>query len=965
MVNLTNNKHVGLYVVILSLLLSTRAFSQCAGTDNSVVICEKETDNNNQNFDLFTHLGGTPQTGGTWSSDNPVIKNALDEATGILNLWAINQFGEYIFTYTHPVCNESAKVTVFLGGYPGEDNVDGGANACSSNAAVDLFNFLDNNLTSLSADFNGTWSTTGTTPPAFVTENYFNAEAAGPGTYTLIYTVDAVDSCPARTATVVLEVHRKPEPGTPENIAICDTEDLSAYTNVNLFDYLTGEDDNGIWTDINQTGQITSNNDSTINIEEMYALLGPGEYRFEYTVYPTHGVCSKETSSVLVQIPSISAAFSVNNQCLENSLTIEIQHQRPNGVFMTYDLEYEIVNTNNQIVYTGTLNGIELADSSDVTTSPKIELPNTTLASGFYTIRVKTISNIDGIICSSFTIAEDSFLIYDTQINVTDICYETDIIEATLSNLIDSTGNLSNETLTVSYTITDLTNSQAITIDNQDISFNNGEGILALDLSGFPKEHSDYNLSIITTPESGLTCINYDFVARRVPDAIELGINVDNACNASSAEILINAPTLTNGEYTITYSVTNVDTNQVLISSTIISSGGSIPFTLDLSSLTNGMYEVKLQSSQDDTTPCRTETMFEVSEIISIGGIPDKPVLNPEQSFCLPDYQPNTPTISDILVDQGENLTWYESETSTTPLSTDTPLVSGEDYFVTATNTNNNCESSERASVAITFINPTPIASNNTSPLFCGSSSPTLANLDATANSGIVVWYDSATGGNTLNITTPLVNGVTYYAVENINGCEGLSRLSFTAAIISPPTPQLIGNTDLCALDKKTLLDFEASLADISEYQFIWYDAAQNGNELNTSDIIEENITYYVASFDEDSGCESERLPLTFSLSNCSPEDYDFFIPDGFSPNGDGVNDYYFIPHITYFYPEYTLEIFNRYGQLLFQGDKNSPKWDGRNKSSGNEVTSGVYFYILNFNKEDKQAKQGRIYLSK
>ena len=46
-----------------------------------------------------------------------------------------------------------------------------------------------------------------------------------------------------------------------------------------------------------------------------------------------------------------------------------------------------------------------------------------------------------------------------------------------------------------------------------------------------------------------------------------------------------------------------------------------------------------------------------------------------------------------------------------------------------------------------------------------------------------------------------------------------------------------------------------------------------------------------------------------------------FFIPDGFSPNGDGVNDNYFIPYIEYFYPKYTYEIFNRYGQSLFRGD--------------------------------------------
>ena len=50
---------------------------------------------------------------------------------------------------------------------------------------------------------------------------------------------------------------------------------------------------------------------------------------------------------------------------------------------------------------------------------------------------------------------------------------------------------------------------------------------------------------------------------------------------------------------------------------------------------------------------------------------------------------------------------------------------------------------------------------------------------------------------------------------------------------------------------------------------------------------------------------------------------------------------------------------------MKFSIDTDSPKWDGRNVNSGNELTSGVYFYILYYNKENKQPKQGRIYLSK
>ncbi|WP_435263787.1 gliding motility-associated C-terminal domain-containing protein [Tenacibaculum sp. nBUS_03] len=1154
--------------------------SQCTGSDGTVTICDKETDSNYQTFNLFNHLNGTPEAGGTWAVQNPVIKNALSSSTGIVNLWAINQFGEYVFTYSHPNCPETSDVTIFLGGYPGENNITGGANTCSSNPAVDLFNFLDNNLTSLTADFNGTWSPDTGTPSGFLTESMFNAAAAGPGTYTFVYTVDAVDTCPERSAKVTIEVHRTPEPGNALNITICSSEDLSTSTSVDLFDHLTGEDSNGIWTDINGTGQITAIDDSVINIEEIFSNFGPGEYRFDYTVFPTHGICSEETTSVRIQIPNISANFSVANQCIEESLTFEIQHQRPNGVFMDYDLEYEIIDSNNVIAFSDTISGIQIADPTDPTIiSHEVTLPNTTLSSGTYIIRTKEITNIQGAICSQFEVSEDTFVIFGTQINVPNTCYDSDLIdvtitnmvdlngnqlngdqlvnytitnvtsneeliitnqnvsfyngvgiltldlssqpitdteytlsfndvdtnglrcinqnftvrrnphitgiftvenqcsgnsliiniehqrlhplemtydleyeildqtntpiitetesninisdnsntiqnhqidlatsnlpnglyrirtkqitnitdiecndftitegtftifnpaidipdicyqnnnvEATITNLTDSNGILSNNTHIVSYTVTDLTTNQESVVTNQSISFINGKATISLDMSIFPKKNYDYNITFTTIPKDGTNCIDKNFIVRRKPNDISLGLTIDNSCDASDIEINIDAPILSNGEYIISYTVINLTTNQTLLTSGFNSTGLNSNFKIGLQDFDEDIYEVVLQSTQNDTTPCRDETEFEVRETFSIGGVPDKPVLDPNQSFCLPDFSPNLPALSDIQVTQGTNLTWYESETSNIPITPNTSLIDGVTYYVSSTNPDTNCESSERSNVTITFVTPEDIISSNTSPTFCAINAPTIADLEATANSGTVVWYDHPTDGNQLKNTTPLITGISYYAVENINGCEGANRLKFTVVVLTPITPNYSGETELCALDKLTLFDLESDFLDYFGHQLTWFDSSNGVNTLDSMNLIEENITYYIANVHESSGCESERLPITFSLKNCSEKDYDFFIPDGFSPNGDGINDSYFIPHIKYFYPKYTFEIFNRYGQSLFKGDINSPKWNGKNSSSGNDVTSGVYFYILYYNQDDKSAKQGRIYLSK
>ncbi|HBI40612.1 MAG TPA: hypothetical protein DDY16_06655 [Tenacibaculum sp.] len=954
------------FIFLIFLCFPLLVQAQCTGNDGSITICEKDNDPSNQTFNLFDHLNGSPQPGGTWTSVNPVIKNALSSDTGILNLWSINQFGTYEFTYSHPNCIETASVTVSLGGYPGEDNIAGGANACSDNSAVDLFIFLDNKLTSLTADINGTWSARDSSTAMFLNENFFNASAAGPGTYTLTYTVDTVDTCAERSADVILEVHRTPNPGLPTNIIICTTEDFSSYREVDLLDYLSGEDSNGIWEDVNQVGQITSLDDSIINIEKIFNSFGSGEYVFEYTVFPTHGNCAEGKSSVVVQIPDISANFDVKNQCLNESLNFEIQHQRPGSIFITYNLEYEILDSDNSVVFSNIINNIEMADSKGFTINHEVSLPNNTLAPGNYTIRTKEITNIIGISCDTLTATEDVFTIFHPNIEIPDTCYMSNIIEAKITNLTNNNGILSNDTLLVNYTITDMTTSQESVVSNQSINFNNGEGILDLDMSSFSKTSNNYKIEFTAAPENGTGCINQNFIVRRVPDDILLNINIDNSCDASDIRISIDAPPLSNGNYRISYSIRNLTTNQIVVDYADDITGGLPEFNLNLGHLEDGSYEIILQSTQNDVTPCREKTEFETRKNFSIGGNPEKPVLDVNQSFCLPDYTPDLPTIADLVVTQGTNLEWYESEISDVPLDIEKKLEDGVTYYVSSKNTDNNCRSSERSKVTVSLIDPQEVTSGNTRPIFCDKDIPTIADLEViSVNPENVVWYDSIQGGNELADTTVLVNETSYFAVGNINGCENTNRLEVTPTVLTPPTPNYTGETALCALDNITLMDIENNITSNTDHELIWYASPDEETTLDNSVLIKENITYNVANVNITYDCESTRIPLTFSLENCSAEEHYFFIPDGFSPNNDGVNENYFIPNINYFYPNYTFEIYNRYGQILFQGSKSSPKWDGKNSTTQQNATSGVYYYILRYNKDNKPEKQGKIYLSK
>lgn len=946
-----------LIIIFLLVVFFNKSYAQCAGSNNTVTICNKETDINLQNFNLFNQLGGSPTSGGEWTSDNPLNAPALNTTTGVVNLWSINRFGKFSFTYTNSACNESATVTINLGGYPGEDNVDGGANACSNNSAVNLFTFLDNESTDLSSDINGTWEET--TPTGALSGNFFNATQAGVGTYTFTYKVGAVDTCTEKVATVVLEVHRAPNAGEESGLIFCQDDDLSSFINFDLFTLLVGEDSNGTWSE-NGTNQISNTTDSTINIQEIYNNSGAGTYNFTYTVLPSHGVCPEDTSVVSITILGISGEFLIENQCTNNSIPFKIKHSNSENAALTYDVSYEVIDANNNVIHTDIATGLLMNTDANLSINSANTLP-----SGNYTIRAKNISNVSGGICSSFAISESNFTLYNAEASITEQCFEGTNANITISNFTNAIGALSNETIKVDYEVKDLDNNTVKSVTDYEITFSNGSANLPIDISTFDSNAANFNLIFTNNQNTGLSCINFDFTARLKPKDIDLKLQVDNKCDASKMEVLVDAPTLPNGQYTVTYEVTKLGSTEVLIDNTIEFVGGRANYQVDISNLEEGNYEVVLKSTQNDTNPCRTQFEFELKESFSIGGVPDTPTLSTAQTFCFSDYQPNGPTIADIIVDSGENLIWYADETSTTPLSETTVLENGENYFVEATDGVNNCQSSEKAVVVITIITTSTVTSSNQSPVFCKKENPTIANLEASTNEGDLVWYDAESNGNILTLDTPLENGKSYFAVEKIESCESSTKLQFDVTIINPPTPIFNGNTSLCALDKPTLLDMEEFFSTNDTFELIWYDTLEGGSEISNTDLIIEGTKYYVAYTDPNTNCEGNRTEISFILSECDPTVYKFFIPDGFSPNNDGVNDNYLIPNIQYFYPDYELEIFNRYGQSLFKGDINLPNWNGSNNKNGKTATTGVYFYVLKFNKDNLKPKQGRIYLSK
>ena len=91
------------------------------------------------------------------------------------------------------------------------------------------------------------------------------------------------------------------------------------------------------------------------------------------------------------------------------------------------------------------------------------------------------------------------------------------------------------------------------------------------------------------------------------------------------------------------------------------------------------------------------------------------------------------------------------------------------------------------------------------------------------------------------------------------------------------------------------------------------------------------------------------------------------FIPEGFSPNADGINDLFVIRGIED-YSQNTFTVFNRWGDKVFGASPYQNNWDGKSTTGlrvgGDVLPVGTYFYILDLG-DGSKAFKGSIYLNK
>ncbi len=86
----------------------------------------------------------------------------------------------------------------------------------------------------------------------------------------------------------------------------------------------------------------------------------------------------------------------------------------------------------------------------------------------------------------------------------------------------------------------------------------------------------------------------------------------------------------------------------------------------------------------------------------------------------------------------------------------------------------------------------------------------------------------------------------------------------------------------------------------------------------------------------------SESIDITLETCEC-----DFYIPNSFSPDGNGINDHFEVFNKCEVLTNFEFSVFNRWGALIYQSSNQYDHWDGQFK--GKKVNPGVYTYLLQY----------------
>ncbi|MEC4003736.1 gliding motility-associated C-terminal domain-containing protein [Flavobacterium sp. SUN052] len=963
-----------------------------AGTNGTVTLCA-----NSPSQDLLTSLGGTPQTGGVWSP-------TLASGTGVFNP-AVDAAGVYTYTVTgtSPCANGTASASVTVNPLPNAGS-NGNLTICSNGTPQDLFTSLEG-----TPQTGGVWS-----PTLASGTGVFNPSVDTAGVYT--YTVTGAAPCGSIAANVTVSITPAPNAGTNGTVTLCANSPSQ-----DLFTSLGGTPQTGgVWSPALASGTGVFNPSVDASGVYTYTVTGTspcanGTASASVTVNPlpnagsngSLAICTNGTPQDLftslegtpqtggVWSPALASGTGVFNPSVDAAgvYTYTVTGASPCGS-TSANVTVSITPAPNAGT-NGTVTLCANSPSQDLFTS----LGGTPQTGGVWS---PTLASGAGV----FNPAVDAAGVYTYTVTGTSPCANGTASATVTVNPLPNAGSNGNLTICSNGTPQDLFTSLGGTPQTGGVwspTLASGTGIFnpIVDVAGV------YTYTVTGAAPCGITSATITVSITPAPNAGSNG-TVTLCANSPSQDLFLSlggtpqtggvwSPTLASGTGVFNPAVDAVGVYTYTVTGTSPCANGTASATVTVNPLPNA-------GSNGNLTICSNGTPQDL--LTSLGGTPQTGgvwspalasgtgVFNPSvdaagvYTYTVTGAAPCGSIAANVTVsitpapNAGTNGTVTlcansPSQDLFTSLG-GTPqtggvwspaLASGTGVFnpsvdaagvYTYTVTGTSPCSNGTASATVT-VNPLPNAGSNGSLAICSNGTPQdlFTSLGGTPQTG-GVWSPALASGT--GVFNPSVDaaGVYTYTVTGAAPC-GSTSANVTVSITLAPNAGTNGTVTLCANSPSQ--DLFTSLGDTPQTGGVWSPALASGTGVFNPAVDAAGVyTYTVTSL-----CTSTSASVTLTINNCPITD--IIIPDGFSPNGDGVNDEFVIENLVTLYPNFSLEIFNRYGSILYEGNINTPNWSGKSTEKltigDGLLPTGVYFFIINFNDGSKKPLQGRVYLSR
>jgi gliding motility-associated-like protein len=269
-------------------------------------------------------------------------------------------------------------------------------------------------------------------------------------------------------------------------------------------------------------------------------------------------------------------------------------------------------------------------------------------------------------------------------------------------------------------------------------------------------------------------------------------------------------------------------------------------------------------------------------------------------------------------------------------------------HNITGLTDGNGCAGNVTQAFNITFDpSPSVFAGNDTA--VCSNTCPLYATLMGnetglwTSLQPLVAFVQPDKPNTTVGVAVTNQTYTFIWTVTNSDGCSGSDTVN--VMFNDNPPPPFAGDDQQIMHSNKTNLNATMPAFGLGHWNLIdgfgVIADTLNAQTLVTDLLLGDNIFRWTV---ENPPCPSKFDEVTISVLAVT-------IPTGFSPNNDGKNDNFVVTGIE-MYPENSLEVFNRWGILVYSSVPYNNNWNGKDNND-KHLPDDTYFYVLHLNNKE------------